>query len=208
MNRTRILAVAGATALTCIAVAPAALAATYPPTSPTLAAGVCVGDIPYFAYEVDFGGEFVGDPMTITFVNPDGNDYVIDATVPEAGEAQAVLWPGAAEAPNEDWPGWELDSNGTWVETTDDAGAFTRAPEGVEVVFATNPSVSTSVTYPPSTESCANPATAVPTALSGGSGGGNEMPHTGGNAMPAILGAAALAVGGGLVVASKVRNKA
>ncbi len=129
---------------------------------PTRAAGVCVGDVPYFAYEVDFGDDdFVGDAMTITFVNPDGDDAVIETTVPAAGERGVVLWPGASEDP-QDWPGWELNEDGVWVETTEDEGAFTRAPGGVEVLFETNPTLDTTVTYPPASAICANPKNRTP----------------------------------------------
>ena len=158
MRATRIAAALGAAALCSTTAIPAALAAPeYPPTSPTRAAAICIGDIPYFAYEVDFGDDnSVGNSMTITFVNPGGPDSVISTTVPAVGERGVVLWPGASEDP-QDWPGWELNDEGEWVETTEDEGAFTRAPGGVEVRFETNPTLTTPVEYPPASEICANP---------------------------------------------------
>lgn len=143
---------------------PAAAAETYPPKLPTAASGVCVGDIPYFSYQVDFGegGKFVGLPMTITFVNPSGANSVINTVVPAPTASAVVLWPGAAEEPNPDWPGWELDASGNWVETSTDEGAFTRAPGGVTVEFSVNPTLSTSTTYPPASAICANPPQSTP----------------------------------------------
>jgi hypothetical protein len=150
--------------------------------------------------------------MTITFINPDGEDFVIETTVPPVGERAVVLWPGASVDP-EDWPGWELDEDGIWVETTEDEGAFTRAPGGVDVEFTANPTLTTSVTYPPSTAVCANPQNPtggdVPT---GGEtppaeGGGAPLPSSGFSRAVLPLGAlAALSAGAGLVVASRRRD--
>lgn len=159
----RAFASVGAAALVVAAAAPfagAQDAPDYPPRSPSLADGVCVGDIPYFEYQVDFGSdEFVGNPMTITFVNPDGPNVDYDVVVPEPGERQQVIWPGASEDPP-DWPGWV--NTGTvdepnWVQSTADAGAFTRASGGVQVNFETNPTETITVTYPPASAVCANP---------------------------------------------------
>jgi hypothetical protein len=229
MHVSRLAAALGAAALSTTAFVPAAFAAPdYPPTTPTAVSGVCVGDIPYLAYQVDFGDDsFVGDPMSITFVNPAGDDFVISTVVPAVGEPAAVLWPGASEDP-EDWPGWELNADGVWVETTDDAGAFTRAPGGVEVQFATNPTLTTSVTYPPSTAVCANPpqgadTQGVPTEVSDEpaqtSGDAAEpeaaapaaptaetTPQTGANAaLPLALALLGLGIGTGLGFAARRR---
>lgn len=202
------------------AAAPAAMAvdSDYPPAIPTKAAGVCRGDIPFLAYSVDFGdqGAFAGRPMTITFVNPGGPDYVIDTTVPQPGVEQEVLWPGASVSPP-DWPGWVLDADGQWVESTTDTGAFTRAPGGVEVRFETNPTLTTNVVYPPATSACANPKNVkpsggVPPSRSGGvptgpvAGAAASIPSTGGTLLPALLGGAAVVLGGGLFVASRRRR--
>lgn len=205
-----VTALAAATVLVASS-APAALAVDeeYPPTIPTRVAAVCVGDVPFLSYAVDFGenNAFVGRPMTITFVNPAGENFVIDTTVPAPGTSQQVLWPGASVSPP-DWPGWVLDADGQWVESTTDPGAFTRAPGGVEVQFAVNPTLTTRVTYPPASAVCANPKNVTPTGggVPGGgvpSGGGESIPATGGSLLPGILGGAALLLGGGLVAASR-----
>lgn len=210
MRVTPIAAAIGASALCAVASIPAAVAAPdYPPTSPTRAAGVCVGDIPYFAYEVDFGSDqYVGNPMTITFVNPNGPNAVINTTVPGVGEQPVVLWPGASEDP-QDWPGWVLDENGNWVETTEDEGAFTRAPGGVTVEFTTNPTVSTTVTYPPASAVCANPPRGpggdVPKTPGGEvTPGSPTTPQTGANlVLPVTLGLGALGIGAGMFGAAR-----
>ena len=221
MHVQRVAALLGSATLSVAVLAPSAMAQEYPPPSPTRAAGVCVGDIPYFAYEVDFGDDgLVGSPMTITFVNPDGEDFVIDTTVPPAGERGVVLWPGASVDP-EDWPGWELDENGIWVETTEDEGAFTRAPGGVGVEFTTNPTLTTSVTYPPATAVCANPQNPpggdVPTSQSADdravpaegsqtttAQGAEITPDTGASAvLPIVLGLVGVGIGAALVVAAR-----
>ncbi len=232
MHRSPFLAAAGALALCATVAAPAAFAAEeYPPTTPTRAAGVCVGDIPYFAYAVDFGSDsFVGAPMTITFVNPGGADFVIETVVPDVDAPAAVLWPGASADP-EDWPGWELNADGIWVETTQDEGAFTRAAGGVEVRFDTNPTLATTVTYPPATEACANPENfqttggggtsnpetpttgadnpVTPTSVEGGEAvqTAATTPQTGASvALPIALGVTALGIGAGLTVMVRRRN--
>jgi LPXTG-motif cell wall-anchored protein len=213
MTVTRLVAALGATALCATAGAPAAWAdPEYPPTSPTRAAAVCVGDIPFLAYGVDFGDDsFVGEPMTITFVNPAGDDFVINTSVPAVDEQATVLWPGASVDP-QDWPGWELNADGEWVETTADAGAFTRAPGGVEVQFTTNPTLTTTVTYPPASAVCANPprtgdTPGAPSQQSGDAAPGAEtIPQTGASAvLPLALGLLGLGIGGGLVFAARRR---
>lgn len=184
----------------------------YPPDIPTVAAGVCVGDIPYFQFQVDFGSsEFVGRAMRITFVNPDGEDFVIETTVPRPGARQQVLWPGAAEDPNPDWPGWELNDSGIWVEVTDDAGAFTRAPEGVRVIFEVNPTLSTTTTYPPASAICSGPQSPPTEDPPNDPGttppGTTETPDTGADVGVLALGGLALAAAGGaLVVVSRRRR--
>ena len=211
MNVVRSAAAMGAAAVLVLGAAPAALAAdaTYPPSIPTRAAGVCEGPTPHLAYTLDFGGNAPapGSPMTITFVNPGGENYVINSTTPNPGTEQRVLWPGASVSPP-DWPGWVQDANGQWVESTTDAGAFTRAPGGVEVRFGDGPTLTTTVTYPAA--GCGNPPNMMPTVpvpgTSGGADSAGEMPKTGASVLPAVIGGAALLVGGGLFAASRRRG--
>ena len=139
---------------------------------------VCVGDVPYLGYQVTLPEGFVADsanPVTITFVNPDGEDYVVEDQ-PLSG---ALLWPGASDGDPKMWPGWDL-VDGEYVET-DGNFAWTRA--GVTVEFEVNPTYTTEVEYPQATALCANPPV-----------GGGDDPTTG---TPTSTDAEALAVTGG-----------
>jgi hypothetical protein len=138
---------------------------------------VCVGDVPYLGYGLTLPEGFEADsetPVTITFVNPDGEDYVVE-NQPLSGK---LLWPGASATAPKMWPGWEL-VNGEYVET-DGNFAWTRA--GVTVRFEVNPSYSTEVQYPEASAECANPPV----------GGGDDPTGT-----PTSTDAEALAVTGG-----------
>lgn len=112
----------------------------------------CQGDVPYLGYAVTLPEGFETDdesPVTITFVNPDGEDYV--ATDQEL--SGSLLWPGAKATEPKMWPGWDL-VNGTYVQTD---GNFAWTREGVTVRFDVNPTFSTVVEYPAATALCANP---------------------------------------------------
>jgi hypothetical protein len=116
----------------------------------------CVSDVPYLAYDLDLPEGFEADsetPLTITFVNPDGDDYVV-TNQPLSGE---LLWPGANASPKQ-WPGWTLDG----TAKTDDPSRFGWTREGVTVRFDVNPTYSTEVAYPAATALCANPPAVVP----------------------------------------------
>jgi hypothetical protein len=107
--------------------------------------------VPYLRYEVDVAGTDA-DVVKITFVNPDGEDFVYE-NLPFKGR---VLWPGAevdSKGNPVDWPGWRL-VNGEWVEG--DKWDWTRP--SVRVRFTVNPSRTVRVAYPPSSPNCsANP---------------------------------------------------
>lgn len=122
---------------------------------------VCESAVPYLGYEVSLpqGVEADGDtPLTVTFLNPDGDDYEV-TDQPLAGR---LLWPGASATEPLQWPGWERLDDGTYVET-DGNYAWTR--EGVQVRFEVNPDYSTVVDYPPASSECANaPADVEPVA--------------------------------------------
>ncbi|MDY0910335.1 hypothetical protein [Microbacterium sp. CFBP9034] len=117
----------------------------------------CVGDVPYLAYGVTLPEGYIADnatPVTITFVNPDGEDFVI-ANQPLSG---SILWPGASAVEPKMWPGWAL-VDGEYVPT-DGNFAWTRA--GVTVRFDVNPSYETVIEYPQATALCASPLLADP----------------------------------------------
>jgi hypothetical protein len=167
----------------------------------------CVGDIPYFHYEIEFPG---ATSATITFVNPNGAD-VVYTDVPMSGD---VLWPGANDDPA-DWPGWILE-NGMWVAADD---GYLWARETVEVIFEVNPTATLEVPYPQATEACADPSNTtrptVPDTVGGvvitpppppgdEVGGVTELPFTGVDTGPlAAIAFGALALGSLLLVASR-----
>jgi hypothetical protein len=113
---------------------------------------ICQGDVPYLGYAVTLPEGFVTEdptPVTITFVNPDGEDYVVT----DQALAGSLLWPGAKETEPKMWPGWQL-VDGTYVQTD---GNFAWTREGVTVRFDVNPTYSTVVEYPAASALCANP---------------------------------------------------
>ncbi|MFB7884687.1 hypothetical protein [Microbacterium sp. NPDC056057] len=143
---------------------------------------VCVGDVPFLGYEVTLPEGFETDdetPVTITFVNPEGENYVVPGTHPLSG---VVLWPGASNGTPKMWPGWEL-VNGEYVKTD---GNFDWTRNGVTVRFEVNPSYETEVEYPAASALCANPPV-----------GGGDDPSTPTTGTPASTDPEALAVTGG-----------
>jgi hypothetical protein len=117
----------------------------------------CIGEVPYLAYDLTLPEGFTTDdptPLTITLVNPEGEDYVF-VDQPLSG---AALWPGASATPPLQWPGWEL-VNGVYVETD---GNFAWTREGITVIFEVNPTYQTVVPYPPESSICANPQNPTP----------------------------------------------
>ncbi len=127
----------------------------YPPDTPASASAQCIGDIPYFSFQVDFGPEFAGETVTITLQNPEGDDFVYVRTLDANGTLSGndILWPGANDSPP-DWPGWILNEDGDWVEADD---GFLWARGTITVTFEVNPTQTISATYPPATVACANP---------------------------------------------------
>lgn len=114
---------------------------------------VCDSSTPYLVYGVSLpeGVEPSSDnPLTVTFLNPGGEDHVT-TDLPLEGR---LLWPGASSEEPLQWPGWELLEDGTYAETE---GNFAWTRDGVQVRFEVNPDYSTVVDYPPASEDCANP---------------------------------------------------
>lgn len=111
----------------------------------------CLADVPYLSWETTSQGEVEADQVTITFVNPEGDDLVY-AGQPLSGR---IIWPGAeadAQGNGINWPGWVF-RDGQWIEE-DDGFAFTR--NNVQLVFQVNPTISQRVLYPPPTADCAD----------------------------------------------------
>ncbi|MGF0114775.1 LPXTG cell wall anchor domain-containing protein [Promicromonospora sp. Marseille-Q5078] len=117
-------------------------------------AAVCQGETPYLDYGVSLpeGIEVDDDtPLTITFINPDGGEDFVAEDQPLEG---SLLWPGASDTAPKQWPGWEQQDDGSYVET-DGNYAWTR--DDVQVRFEVNPEYSQIVSYPEATTQCANP---------------------------------------------------
>ena len=165
----------------------------------------CFNDIPYLKYTIDYPA---GESATITFLNPTGADIVYE-DVPLSG---AVLWPGANDNPP-DWPGWIL-QDGVWVAADD---GFLWARGEIEVLFEVNPSTVLTVSYPQSSEACADPenipdevegTVVTPPTTPDQVDGVDVLPFTGihGGALAAVaFGALAL---GGLMLLSARRDEA
>ncbi|MFK4834627.1 hypothetical protein ACI3KY_02740 [Microbacterium sp. ZW T2_14] len=162
---------------------------------------VCVGDVPYLGYAVSLPEGFVADsanPVTITFVNPDGEDYVVEDQ-PLSGK---LLWPGASDGNPKMWPGWDL-VDGEYVQT-DGNFAWTRA--GVTVEFEVNPTYTTEVEYPQATALCANPPVGSGDEPAGTptSTDAEALAVTGGGVSPIIVAAGGTALLAGIAVVAIV----
>ncbi|MFC8682494.1 hypothetical protein ACFT30_13310 [Microbacterium ureisolvens] len=164
------------------------------PLLPGEITSVCVGDVPFLGYEVSLPEGYEADsenPVTITFVNPDGENYVVEDQ-PLSG---ALLWPGASNGEPKMWPGWEL-LNGEYVKTT---GNFDWTRNGITVRFDVNPTYETEVEYPAATALCANPPVGGGDDPTGtpASSDAETLPATGGGLSPmfVVAGGAALVAG-------------
>jgi len=110
--------------------------------------------VPYLKWNMALPPGFLpqgANPLTITFINPDGPDYVVTGLALNG----TMLWPGASATAPKQWPGWKQLADGTYVETT---GNYAWTRNGVEVKFSVNPEYTTTVAYPPATSACADAA--------------------------------------------------
>ncbi len=205
----RALTVAAAATGAALLVAPPAAVAddTYVPEPPTIKLTVlqpvCDGDVPYLDYDVDVTGTD-NDTVTITWLNPDGDD-VVQSGLALTGRA---LWPGAVVGPDgrgADWPGWRL-VDGEWVEGDE----FDWVRPSVQVLFQVNPETVVTVDYPPSSPDCATnppgktttppPATTVSHQVEQPSAQGTSLAETGATVGLYAAIAAGLAVVGAAIV--------
>ncbi|WP_297081708.1 CshA/CshB family fibrillar adhesin-related protein [uncultured Demequina sp.] len=159
-------------------------------------ASICIADSPYLDYAVTLPEGFPDQgaaPLTITFVNPDGEDYVVT----NLALSGRLLWPGAADGAVKQWPGYQLLDDGTYVATD---GNFAWTREGVEVRFEVNPEYSVTVQYPPATSACASPAQEADGASGGPGTAGGALSSTGATVLPLALVAAVTALMGLLLL--------
>ncbi len=113
----------------------------------------CVSDVPYLNWNMALPPGFLpqgANPLTITFINPDGPDYVVTGLALNG----TMLWPGAKATAPKQWPGWKQLADGTYVETT---GNYAWTRHGVQVKFSVNPEYTTTVNYPKASAVCASP---------------------------------------------------
>ena len=124
----------------------------------TALASECVNNAPYITYDITPFGFTPSGGATLTFYDVDGN--LVDS-VHVADLTGRVLYPGAevdAAGIATDWPGWKFE-NGVWVVDPTDA----HLRDGLRVVVEVNPTSEGTVSYPPATSACADPAQAPPT---------------------------------------------
>ncbi len=144
----------------------------------SLFTSVCLADSPWLDYEVELydpDNQYEGDgTVTITFINPDGEDYVLTddslMLTAEGTLAGRTLWPGAsveavgggAVDPYDastfvptGWPGWHQDLDGNWFEDASPQDNFGWTRNGVDVRIEVNPELIVTLNYPPATPDCA-----------------------------------------------------
>lgn len=169
---------------------------TTPPTEPeediqlTILEPICDDDVPYLEYLIEPEG-FTPDDVSITWINPDGENVVYE-DLPLEGR---VLWAGAVAGPNGeplDWPGWIQLEDGSWIEGDD---GFEWVRPSVDVQFQVNPEQTLTIGYPPSSPDCA----AEPPQ--------NGLPKTGANLTVGLAGGGLLAGGLVLMLFGRRRNR-
>ncbi len=128
-----------------------------------------MADAPYV--NVTFGNqpEFNGRPATVTFIDVNGNVVATHTATYTANGSIRFVYPGAtvdAAGNPTDWPGWVFDGD-EWVP--DPTDAYLRS--GLTVRVEVNPTATGQVSYPPATETCADPPDSSST--------GGALPATG-----------------------------
>ena len=152
-----------------------------PPSEPTIevtASPLCVGDAPYFRWEVVLGGDgapaFADETVTITFLNSSGPDHKITGQPLEGSH----LWPGAAvdaDGNGTDWPGWTRDGD-RWIEGDE----WDWTLPDVDVRFEVGASAILNLEYPLPSSVCAGPPGPPPAS--------GEEPDEEDDALPDLLG--------------------
>jgi hypothetical protein len=120
---------------------------------------VCVREVP--TIRIEFQNLFpslAGRTGTLTFTSAATGEVVgTQSLVYQPGTTVDILYPGTSVNPDgsiADVPGWNLNSDGFWVQ--DPSDAFLR--EGIFLTYEVNPTAGpVLVTYPPESSACANP---------------------------------------------------
>ncbi len=150
----------------------------------------CRDDAVWLNWQIDVA-DTDADTVSLTFVNPDGDDLVYD-DLPLTGE---LLWPGTElddDGTPTNWPGWSL-VDGVWIE----GDGFDWVRGDTDVTVRINPVGTFTVSYPPATADCA------------GDPPPEELPDTGVRSTTlALLALLLLGVGVGTVLAgTRVRRR-
>jgi hypothetical protein len=142
------------------------------------AATVCIREVP--TIEIVFQNTFpelAGHVGTLTMTALNGTVVSTQQLAYVPGTTVHLLYPGTAVNPDgtiDDVPGWILTDDGFWIR--DPSDEFLR--DGIVLSYSVNPTATATVSYPPESSTCANPAgpfppaEAPPTPLTPG------LPHT------------------------------
>jgi hypothetical protein len=103
-----------------------------------------------------------GQVGTLTMRDVNGNVVSTQPLVYNPGITVDILYPGTQVNPDgsvANVPGWNLNSDGFWVQ--DPSDAFLR--DGIFLMYTVNPTAGpVLVTYPPESSACANPSGPFP----------------------------------------------
>lgn len=141
----------------------------------------CVADAPYLVFSVATTSNLASQPVTMRWFPVDAAGAPVAATPADAGLGEVdtgrtyvVPWPGAAVSPggvSVDWPGWRplqesdygsdeelLPGSNVWNGLIEDDGEADHPwRERTAIVFAVNPELTITATYPPADPDCAVP---------------------------------------------------
>jgi hypothetical protein len=112
---------------------------------------------------ITFGNlaEFNGHVGTLTLTDLNGNVLSVQPLTYQTGTTVELLYPGTrvnADGTIADVPGWNLNSDGFWVE--DPTDAFLR--DGIVLTYEVNPTATAIVSYPPASSGCNTPPGPTP----------------------------------------------
>ena len=165
------------------------------------AVAVCQQGLPWLDYEVQAQGT-PNTTTTLVWGDVNGQHYT-QADLPLKG---TVLWPGAvldAQGNAADWPGWTLQSDGTWVRGDE----WNWVRPSVPVTFQVNPEATVTVAYPPEQAACANPPQSAVLAAEDPTSSAVLAATGSSDAQPLLLGAAGLLLVGSLFLGLRAAHR-
>ncbi|MDR6904460.1 hypothetical protein J2X63_000146 [Agromyces sp. 3263] len=193
-----------------------------PKLTGVVASGECVADAPWITYSLtldDPQHRSTSNTARLVFTAGELTHTVILGDLVNGKLSGKILWPGASVAADQvtptGWPGWEQLEDGTWVETD---GNFAWTRDLTEVTLAVNPEVVVDLAYPEATPDCDSAPTPFDSGTPGGGGSGSAttastdpggLASTGFDGITfAIIAAALMALGGGVVLTARMRRRA